>query len=68
MTQSPVSLAQRARNVAKMCLEMAAEAERNRDRRDANRWRRQSAECFRIAAGHKLENQSLGANVIRLFG
>ncbi len=68
MTKSPVSLAARARNVAFMCLGMAAESEKAGQRAEASRWRTKSAECFRIAAGHKVENQSLGANVIRLFG
>lgn len=60
-------MSRRASNVARMCLEMAAEAEKAKDRRQANDWRAKSAECFRIAAGHSVESQSLGANVIQLF-
>lgn len=62
-----VRMKQRARSIAKMCLEMAAEAEKAKDRRQANDWRAKSAQCFRIAAGHSVESQSLGANVIQLF-
>jgi hypothetical protein len=68
MAKSQYCFAQRARNVATMCLKVAAEAERNQDRQKADRWRLKAAECFRIAAGHKIEGQPLGTNVIRLFG
>ncbi|QDP53487.1 MAG: hypothetical protein GOVbin4933_33 [Prokaryotic dsDNA virus sp.] len=67
MTQSTVSLATRARNVAFMCLNMAAESEKAGQRAEASQWRTWSADCFRIAADHKIENPSLSAKVIRLF-
>lgn len=37
-------------SIAHKCLERAAEAEKIKDREQANVWRAKSAECFRIAA------------------
>lgn len=40
----------RARNMASICLELAAESEKKGDRVDADRWRSKTAECLRVAA------------------
>ncbi len=66
--RTEVPMATRARNVARLCLEMAAEAEKAKDRRQANDWRAKSAQCFRVAAGQSISDQDLGDNVIQLFG
>lgn len=64
----PIQISACARDAANRCLKMAAKAEKAQDRKLADALRARAAECFRFAQRADAVDQSIGNNVIKLFG